>query len=296
MLSLEDLARLHDAHRSQLGQPVRSFSVRGKTFGHDTDPQIMGVINLSPDSWYRESVCLSQNQAVKRGRRLAVEGAALVDIGAESTLPNAQRVDDAAQEGLLLPVVSALNDAGVLVSVESYSPEVARAALKAGAAVLNITGTEHADEMYRLAADHGAGVIICYVAGKNVREVGDLKLESDHAQTLLQYFRDQTDRAVQAGVEAIWIDPGMGFYYANLMDSAQRVRYQMRTFLETIRLREIGWPVCHALPHAFEYFGEEVRSAEAFFAVLAILGKTHLLRTHEVARVRAVIETLKVGV
>jgi dihydropteroate synthase len=65
----------------------------------------------------------------------------------------------------------------------------------------------------------------------------------------------------------------------------------MTTFLHTFRLRELGWPICHALPHAFEYFRDEVRSAEPFFAVLAALGKTDLFRTHETARVRAVLQT-----
>ena len=67
----------------------------------------------------------------------------------------------------------------------------------------------------------------------------------------------------------------------------------MEVFLNTFRLRKLGWPVCHALPHAFDYFGEEVRSAEAFFAILASLGKTSLFRTHEVPRVKAVLDTLK---
>jgi hypothetical protein len=67
----------------------------------------------------------------------------------------------------------------------------------------------------------------------------------------------------------------------------------MRTLVGTFRLRTLGFPVCHALPHAFEHFGEEVRCAEPFFAVLASLGKTDLLRTHEVARVKAVLNTLR---
>jgi hypothetical protein len=66
----------------------------------------------------------------------------------------------------------------------------------------------------------------------------------------------------------------------------------MRTFLNTFRLRTLGFPICHALPHAFEAFGEEVRSAEPFFAVLAALGKTDLFRTHEVPRIKAVLQTL----
>jgi dihydropteroate synthase len=65
-------------------------------------------------------------------------------------------------------------------------------------------------------------------------------------------------------------------------------------FLNTFRLRTLGFPICNALPHAFEYFREEVRCAEPFFAVLAAIGKTDLFRTHEVARTRGVLETLKV--
>ena len=73
-----------------------------------------------------------------------------------------------------------------------------------------------------------------------------------------------------------------------------RVRHQMRVFLNTFRLRTLGVPVCHALPHGFEYFGEEVRCAEPFFAVLAALGGTDLFRTHEVPRTKAVLDTLAV--
>jgi len=100
--------------------------------------------------------------------------------------------------------------------------------------------------------------------------------------------------AQRNGVERIFLDPGLGFYYRNLQDSAVRVRHQMNIFLNTFRLRALGFPICHALPHAFEYFGEEVRCAEPFFAVLAALGKTDLFRTHEVPRIKAVLETMKV--
>ena len=79
-----------------------------------------------------------------------------------------------------------------------------------------------------------------------------------------------------------------------LQDSTARVRHQMTTFLNTFRLRALGFPTCHALPHAFEYFQEEVRCAEPFFAVLAALGKTDLFRTHEVPRIKAVLETMRV--
>jgi dihydropteroate synthase len=127
-----------------------------------------------------------------------------------------------------------------------------------------------------------------------VREVGQFDLSGDVIGKMCEYFSGLADLALKNGVERILIDPGLGFYYRNLQDSAVRVRHQMMTFLQTFRLRALGFPVCHALPHAFEYFGEEVRCAEPFFAVLAALGKTDLFRTHEVPRVRGVLDTLKV--
>src|SRR5437870_3548781 len=131
----------------------------------------MGVINLSPDSWYRESVCLTTESAIGRGQLLRAQGAEIIDVGAESTLARAARVDEAAQNTRLLPVIRALQDADMLVSVETYQSAVARASLEAGANILNLTGSDNSDELFRLVAAHDAAVILCYVQGKNVREV-----------------------------------------------------------------------------------------------------------------------------
>ena len=294
MLRLEDLAALLESHREAAAARVAEFSIGGRMFGFNSQPAIMGVINLSPDSWYRESVCLSAEAAMQRARVLTAQGAAIVDIGAESTLGHAQRVDDAGQKSKLLPVIEALRREKILVSVETYQPAVTRACLEAGANILNLTGTDHSDEMYRMVTANDAAVIICFVQGPNVREVGDLNLKHDPAELMRDYFAREIETATRHGVKKIFIDPGLGFYYRNLQDSAARVRHQMTTFLNTFRLRTLGFPTCHALPHAFECFGEEVRCAEPFFAVLAALGKTDLFRTHEVPRIKAVLDTLSV--
>ena len=294
MLSLETLTTLARDHAGDLSARVAEFELRGVPFRAPDRPHLMGVVNFSADSWYRESVVLSAPAAIERIRRLRAEGAHLVDLGAESSLAHAARADAETQNRILLPVLRELAPEGFLLSVETYQPATARACLEAGAAVLNLTGTRPSEEIYRMVADHGAGLILCYVQGPNVREVGDFVRSPDHANALRDYFQKEIDRAVAAGVQAIWVDPGLGFYYRNLQDSAERIRYQAETFLHSFRLRSLGWPVCHALPHAFEFFQEEVRSAESLFAVLAILGKTDLLRTHEIPKVRAVARTLAV--
>ena len=157
---------------------------------------------------------------------------------------------------------------------------------------MNLTGSDGSPELFRMVADHDAAVILCYVQGKNVREVGDFDFKGETVTMMHDYFARQIERATSSGVEKILIDPGLGFYYRNLQDSAVRVRHQMTVFLNTFRLRTLGFPICHALPHAFEFFRDEVRCAEPFFAVLAALGKADLFRTHEVPRVRAVLDTL----
>jgi dihydropteroate synthase len=294
MLKLEQLSELLEQNRAAASARVKEFSIGGKRFAFNSRPAIMGVINLSPDSWYRESVCLTAEAAVRRGRVLQEQGAEIVDVGAESTLAQASRVDEAGQNSKLLPVVKALRETGVLVSVETYQPAVTRACLEAGVNILNLTGTDRSDELFRMVAAHDAAVIICYVQGRNVREVGDFDLRADPIPMIHDHFSRQIEIAQRNGVEKIVLDPGLGFYYRNLQDSVVRVRHQMNVFLNTFRLRTLGFPICHALPHAFEYFGEEVRCAEPFFAVLAALGKTDLFRTHEVPRIKAVLETMRV--
>jgi dihydropteroate synthase len=294
MLTLENLGELLEQNRAAAAGKVQAFSIGGQPFDFNAQPAIMGVINLSADSWYRESVCLTAESAIRRGGILKAQGADMVDIGAESTLAHAAQVDEVGQNSKLLPVIRELRAADILVSVETYQPVVTRACLEAGANVLNLTGTDRSDELFRMVADHDAAVIICYVQGRNVRQVVDFDFSADPVGMMKDYFSHQIGIALRSGVKKIIIDPGLGFYYRNLQDSAVRTRHQMKVFLNTFRLRTLGFPVCHALPHAFDYFGEEVRCAEPFFAVLAALGKTDVFRTHEVPRIKAVLDTLRV--
>src|ERR1039457_7598380 len=109
MLKLENLAELLENNRAAASARVREFPIGGRKFNFNSRPAIMGVVNLSPDSWYRESVCLTGEAAVQRGRVLTAQGADIVDIGAESTLAHAARADAAAQNSKLIPVIKELD-------------------------------------------------------------------------------------------------------------------------------------------------------------------------------------------
>jgi dihydropteroate synthase len=296
MLLLAHVAELARRFPAAANTEVNEFRLGGRRLRFNTRPAIMGVINLSADSWYRESVCLNLEMAVRRLEVLRAQGADLIDIGAESTLPLASRVDARRQRNLLLPLLAEARHRKIPVSVETYSASVVRTCLEAGAATINLTRGEGGRGIFDLVAEHQAAVILCQVQGRHVRAVDTLTLESDPMAAMYEYFARRIDAAERRGVRKIFIDPGLGFYYRNLKDSAGRIRHQMQMLLQSFRLKPLGHPVCNALPHAFEHFAGDVRSAEPFFAVLAALGGTHLFRTHEVSRVRAVLDTLNVGV
>ncbi len=293
MISLSGLARLAGSHPDDLDRPVAPLLVGDRTFDTDARPLVMGTVNLSRDSTYRESVATSTAGAIRKARVQSAQGADIIDIGAESSTARAARVEPKDQISALVPVVEALSDEGIIVSAESYDPSVVQASLKAGAQIINLTGGADDDTMFDLAAEFNATVVLCWVEGANVREVTEATTHTDPIPGILDHFAARLGTARARGVERIVIDPGTGFYYGNLTDPMTRVRHQTGVLLNTFRLRRLGLPICNAMPHAFDLFEEEFRTAEGFFTVLAGLGGTGVFRTHEVPRVVAVLRALR---
>src|SRR5262245_1881564 len=290
MISLSALAALHSEYGDELARPVEPVTIGGVTIG-GPEPVLMGTINLSRDSTYRESIAVSTEAAVRKGRTQVAQGAGVVDVGAESSTAAAARVDAAAQVARLRPVVEALAPECV-VSVETYRPEVVEVSLAAGAQVLNLTGRDGEDEMLACAASFDAAVILCFCEPDDVRADASAPTATDALPYLVDHFGPRIEHARSVGVRRLVIDPGLGFYYGNLTDPTVRVRHQAAVLAKCFRLRVLGVPVCNALPHAFDLFEDEFRKAEGFFAVLARLGGTDLFRTHEVAHVRAVLAAM----
>jgi dihydropteroate synthase len=295
VITLADLAALHHAHADDWAAavaPVVLDGPRGPVSIGDGPVTLMGCINLSRDSTYRESVATSPADAVRMGRIQAAQGAALIDLGAESSNARAVRVTADDQIATLVPAVKELA-AEAVVSVETYEPEVVRACLDAGARVLNMTGRQHEEEMLALAAEYDAAVVMCFGVTPNVREIADVPPDADPMPVLLDHFAPRIAHARSLGVDKVVIDPGMGFYYGNLVDPMARAHHQARVLTQTFRLRPLGVPVCNVLPHTYDIFGDEFRKAEGFYGVFAALGGAHLLRIHEVAHLRVVLRGLE---
>ncbi|KRF35078.1 dihydropteroate synthase [Nocardioides sp. Soil805] len=295
MITLADLAVLSEQYGDAWSSPVEPVVLagpHGAVVIGDGPVTLMGCVNLSRDSTYRESVATGPDDAVRMGRIQAAQGAAIIDLGAESSNATAARVTPADQVKALVPVVERLA-AEAVVSVETYEPSVVAACLDAGARILNMTGREHEDDMLTLAAQYDAAVVMCFGETANVRVASDVPPDADPMPVLLDHFGPRIERARELGADKVVIDPGMGFHYGNLVDPLTRSRHQTRVLSQTFRLRPLGVPVCNVLPHTYDIFGDEFRKAEGFYAVFAALGGAHLLRVHEVPHLRVVLDALR---
>ncbi|MGB3191599.1 MAG: dihydropteroate synthase [Limnoraphis sp.] len=299
MLTLADIYEIYDKHKDDYDVQVEEFTIGNKKFNFNTQTALLGIINLSTDSWWNHSICYNAEQAIRRGKVLTAQGADIIDIGAEASSKNTQRADEFKQTSSLLPVIETLSQEKILTSIETYYPEVARVCLKNGANVINYTGIENSEEMYRVVADYDAAIIICYLQGnKDARDVGEFDFESakDPMDVFYDFFAREIETATKLGVKKIFIDPAVGIGYSNFYyqykNVSNRIGYQVRTLLNAFRLRKLGFPVFLSAPSALEIFGEEVRSSQVVAAVFAALGKVDIIRTHEVSKVKAVLETM----
>jgi dihydropteroate synthase len=166
---------------------------------------VMGILNVTPDSFSDGGRYLDPEQAVAHARQLVAEGASVIDVGGESTRPGAQPVDAAEELRRVVPVVERL--AGdVRLSVDTTKPAVAHAALAAGATMLNDVSAS----LWEIAAEHGAGWVAMHRQG-DPATMQDAPRYDDVVGEVLDVLVGRAERARAAGVEEIWIDPGIGF-------------------------------------------------------------------------------------
>jgi dihydropteroate synthase len=165
----------------------------------------MGILNVTPDSFSDGGRFVDHGAAVAHGRRMASEGAQIVDVGGESTRPGAAPVDEATEQARIVPVVEALAP-HVRVSIDTTKPAVAAAAVAAGATLINDVSAS----LYRVAAETGAGWVAMHMQGRP-RTMQLEPVYGDVVAEVCDHLRSRAELAVDAGVDEVWIDPGIGF-------------------------------------------------------------------------------------
>jgi len=245
---------------------------------------VMGVLNVTPDSFFDKGRFFDKKKAVHRALEMAHEGADIIDIGGESTRPGSAGASAAEELKRVLPVVEAVAaKAGVPVSVDTRKSEVAEEALKAGASVINdISGLRHDREMAGVAARYGAGLIVMHMKGapENMQEnpsYGDLIGE------ITGSLRESIDIAKQAGVaeDNIIIDPGIGF--------GKTVEHNLMILNRLGEFKSLGRPICVGVSRK-AFIGKllggvppEARLSGTLAAcAIAIMKGADILRVHDI--------------
>lgn len=179
-----------------------------------TRVKVMGVVNVTEDSFSDGGLYLDRDRAVEHGLALAAAGAAIVDVGGESTRPGATRVDAAVENARVLPVIKALSDQGVTVSIDTMHAAVARAALENGATIVNDVSGGRADpHMAPLLAEAGVPWILMHWRAVDSDRPHDVPPYGDVVAEVRDELAAAVDAAVAAGVDPgkLIIDPGLGF-------------------------------------------------------------------------------------
>ena len=174
---------------------------------------VMGVVNVTPDSFSDGGRWLDVDTAVRHGLALAESGADLVDVGGESTRPGATRVDADTERGRVLPVVQGLVAAGVTVSVDTMRSSIAAAALDAGAAIVNdVSGGRADDRMLPVVAAAGVPIVLMHWR-EHSAHMQQHTAYDDLVPDVVREISEQVDAAVAAGIDPsrVVIDPGLGF-------------------------------------------------------------------------------------
>jgi dihydropteroate synthase len=175
--------------------------------------RVMGVVNVTPDSFSDGGEFLDPAAAIAHGRRLATDGAGILDIGGESTRPGAAPVDAEEEVRRVLPVIEALADTGTQISIDTTKTEVAGRALDAGASIVNdVSAFRFAPELAGLVADAGADCCLMHMLGEP-RTMQEDPLYDDVVADVKAFLDERMRFATAAGVreDRIWLDPGIGF-------------------------------------------------------------------------------------
>jgi dihydropteroate synthase len=251
-----------------------------------TSPKLMGVVNVTPDSFSDGGLYLDAGAAIAHGEELARAGAAILDVGGESTRPGAEEVPVEEELRRVAPVIAALAGAEAVVSVDTSKAAVAEAALDAGAEIVNdVTALRGDGEMAALCADRGATVVLMHMLG-NPRTMQRDPVYDDVVADVKSFLADRMEAATAAGIaeERVWLDPGIGF--------GKSAAHNLELLRRLSELRELGRPLVIGTSRksfigkldgsdAGERLGGTIASS-----VLAAAEGAEVLRVHDVAEVR----------
>ena len=258
----------------------------------DAKTHIMGVLNVTPDSFSDGGHYFDTQKAIEHGIEMAEEGADIIDVGGESTRPYARKLSAEEEIERALPVISALSDAlPVPISIDTYKARVARRALDAGAAIINdVSALRFDPDMAKVAADAAVPVILMHMKGRPETMQNEPRYD-DLIPDIMMFLRDALNRAEAAGIqrEMILLDPGIGF--GKTFDQNLMILRELARFNALGRPLVLGCSNKAFIGHILKKEPHERDTGSMAAAAVGVMNGAHVVRVHNV---KQAVETVKI--
>ena len=188
-----------------------TLNIRGRLINLST-PQVMGIINATPDSFYSESRTTSEKAVLRKAETMLNDGADILDIGGYSTRPGATDIDVAEEINRIVPIIDAIskNFPNALISIDSFRSKVVEAAIDHGAKLINDVSAGSDPQMFSVVANSKLPYIMMHMRGPISKMMDNLAYD-DLLVDMTKYFQDRIEKLTEMGVTDIIIDPGFGF-------------------------------------------------------------------------------------
>ncbi len=278
-----------------------TFLLKWKNFCLDLDSRthIMGILNVTPDSFFDGGKYLQKEKAVEHGIRLAQQGADIIDVGGESTRPYSKRISAQEEMDRVIPVIESLaKQIDIPISIDTYKSEVAKEAIKAGASMINdISAFRFDPKMAEIASQEQVPVVLMHMKGRPENMQDNPEYE-DLMGEIISFLKDAKENAIKKGIkeEFIILDPGIGF--------GKKLEHNLQIIRSLEMLLELNSPILIGpsnkafIAHIVGEKTEDRETGTMAAVACAIMNGAHIVRVHNVekaVKTAKIVDAIKRG-
>jgi dihydropteroate synthase len=258
------------------------YKIGKKNFDFGSHAYVMGILNITPDSFFDGGKHFGFTNAIAHAKKLADDGADILDIGGESTRPGAEEISEAQEMERVLPVIETLikEEYELPISIDTYKSNVADEACKRGAVLINdISGTTFDPFIIDIAKKHDAALVINHIKGQPRTMHAIEPQYTNVAKEIIEFFEEKIDLCLSKGFNKIILDPGIGF--------SKKLNHNLEVIKNLKKIKSLGYPILIALSRK-RFIGDILKNSpnDRLFGTLAansiaVFNGADIVRAHD---------------